>query len=136
MAVISFIVQAPWEILTLRFLCNLRMGPKSYSETLLQAERLARDKHSSLLGPFITYEENKVLQILPVDRQFSVLPSPRLNVVTFYPDPKGLVRLGSGSFPYTPGNVKNGAAWIFRWPFLHVFLSVHQCLSVIPFVCT
>jgi hypothetical protein len=26
-------------------------------------KRLARDKHSSLLGPFITYEENKVLQI-------------------------------------------------------------------------
>jgi hypothetical protein len=26
-------------------------------------ERVARDKHSSLLGPFVSYEENKVLRI-------------------------------------------------------------------------
>jgi len=29
-------------------------------------EKLAREKHSSLFGPFISYEENKVLRIRPI----------------------------------------------------------------------
>jgi hypothetical protein len=29
-------------------------------------ERLARDKHSSLVGPFVTYKENRVLRIQPL----------------------------------------------------------------------
>jgi len=35
------------------------MGPESFYTRLL--ERLANEKHSSILGPFIGYEENKVL---------------------------------------------------------------------------
>jgi hypothetical protein len=30
-------------------------------------EALYRDKHSNLLGPFISYEENEVLLIFPLD---------------------------------------------------------------------
>ncbi len=30
-----------------------------------RVDRLARDKHKSLLGPFVSYEENKVLPIRP-----------------------------------------------------------------------
>ncbi len=32
-------------------------------------ERLANDKHSSLLGQFIGYEENQVLYLKPLERQ-------------------------------------------------------------------
>jgi hypothetical protein len=39
---------------TLHFLHNLQMGP-------IRVERLARDKYSSLLGPFVSFEENRVL---------------------------------------------------------------------------
>ncbi len=46
---------------TLNFLCNLRMGPISYSVALPGSERLDSDKHSILLGLFINYEENEVL---------------------------------------------------------------------------
>jgi hypothetical protein len=40
---------------TLHFLCNLQMGSKSESVTLLRQESNVRDKHSSL---HISYEEN------------------------------------------------------------------------------
>ncbi len=50
---------------TLHYLHNLPMSP--ISERLLhytKPERLARaDKHSSLLGPFLSYEENEELWI-------------------------------------------------------------------------
>ncbi len=36
------------------------MGPISYT---IRLERLARDKHSTLLGPLVSYEENEVLWI-------------------------------------------------------------------------
>jgi hypothetical protein len=46
---------------TVHFLLNLRMGPTSYSVTLHYAKRLSNDKYSSLLGAFVSYEENEVL---------------------------------------------------------------------------
>jgi hypothetical protein len=33
-------------------------------------ERLASDKYSSLLGPFVRYEENKVLRLWPLNSKF------------------------------------------------------------------
>ncbi len=52
--------------ITLHFIPNLRMGPSEcYIKTRL--EKLARDKHSSLLGPFIGYEENELLWVRPQD---------------------------------------------------------------------
>ncbi len=39
---------------------NLQMG-LSLSVTLNKAGKACRDKHTSLLGPFLIYEENKVL---------------------------------------------------------------------------
>jgi hypothetical protein len=44
-------------ITTFHFLCNLKRDP----ETRACLERLATDKHSSLLGLFISYKENKGL---------------------------------------------------------------------------
>jgi hypothetical protein len=46
---------------TLNFLCSLRMGPISYSVALPGSERLDSDKHSILLGLFISNAENEVL---------------------------------------------------------------------------
>jgi hypothetical protein len=46
---------------TLHFLCDFWMGEISFIVFYTRLERLARDKHSSLLRPFISYEENKVL---------------------------------------------------------------------------
>ncbi len=44
---------------TLYFLCNLQMGPKAQVLYYIRLERIARKKHSSLLGPFESYQENK-----------------------------------------------------------------------------
>jgi hypothetical protein len=42
------------------FLCNLRMSTISQSVLLdTRAEKLVSEKHSSLLGPFVSYEENE-----------------------------------------------------------------------------
>jgi hypothetical protein len=41
------------------------MGKKARVLNFTRMEKHARDKNSSLLGPFISYEENKVLQIHP-----------------------------------------------------------------------
>ncbi len=41
---------------TLHFLCNLQLGPISWSVTL---NHYVRDKPSSLLGPFVSYEVNE-----------------------------------------------------------------------------
>jgi hypothetical protein len=38
-----------------------QLGSISYSVTLHMDKRLARDKHSSFLGPFIRYKENEEL---------------------------------------------------------------------------
>ncbi len=56
---------------TLYFLCNLEMGPYAtvldpanlFSLVLnyTRVERIARDKHPSLLGTFVSQEENQVL---------------------------------------------------------------------------
>ncbi len=46
---------------TLNFLCNLRMGLVSYIVAQPGSERLANDKHSILLGLFISVGENEVL---------------------------------------------------------------------------
>jgi hypothetical protein len=43
------------------FLLNLQLGRISYSVTLHQMKRFSNDKHSRLLGPFISYKENEVL---------------------------------------------------------------------------
>ncbi len=42
------------------FLCNLQIGSISQNATLLMEERLAREKHCSLLCPFVSYEEDEV----------------------------------------------------------------------------
>jgi hypothetical protein len=47
------------------------MGPISLGVTYT-LERIAKDKHSSLLGPFVRYEKNvvnRVLYLLPVERK-------------------------------------------------------------------
>jgi hypothetical protein len=46
---------------TLNFLHNLSMYPITRALDYTRSERLASDKHSSLLGPFISYEENEVV---------------------------------------------------------------------------
>ncbi len=67
---------------TLHFLCNLRIGPISSCDITLfyyhmlcytRLEMLARDECSSLLGPFISYEENEVLWIRPQPRVCDLL---------------------------------------------------------------
>jgi hypothetical protein len=46
---------------TLYFLLNLPMGPISWT-IIYRLERLANEKHSRLLSPFISYEENEVFK--------------------------------------------------------------------------
>ncbi len=46
---------------TLHFLCNLCMGPKVRVLYYTWLERLAKDKHSILFVPFVSYEENEEL---------------------------------------------------------------------------
>ncbi len=46
---------------TLHFLCNLQMGQTVQSVTLQKAAKFGKFKHSSLLGLFISCEENAVL---------------------------------------------------------------------------
>ncbi len=41
------------------------MGPKNWNVTSHKAGKDAKDKCSSLLGPFESYEENRVLWICP-----------------------------------------------------------------------
>jgi hypothetical protein len=41
---------------TLHFLWNFRMDPISWSATLYRLKMLAKDKQSSLLAPFVSYE--------------------------------------------------------------------------------
>jgi len=43
------------QFTTLHFLLNLRKGPISHTVTTLK--RLSSDKHSSLLGPFVSYKK-------------------------------------------------------------------------------
>ncbi len=48
-------------IITARhFLCNLQMGQIRYSVTYTRLEGLAGNNHTSLSGPFVSYEENEV----------------------------------------------------------------------------
>ncbi len=55
---VLWIQPAPGAVFTtLHFLCNLQKGPVSYSVLYTRLERLGKDKHSSLMGPFITYDE-------------------------------------------------------------------------------
>ncbi len=51
---------------TLHFLCNLRMGPIARVLHYTRVERLAMDKHSSLLDSLINCEDNEVLRIWPL----------------------------------------------------------------------
>jgi len=43
------------EFTTLHFLLNVRKGP--ISQTVTTLKRLSSDKHSSLLGPFVSYKK-------------------------------------------------------------------------------
>jgi hypothetical protein len=43
------------------FFLTYERNQKDRALDYTRSERLASDKHSSLLGPFVTYEENKVL---------------------------------------------------------------------------
>ncbi len=52
----------------LHFLCNVRMNPISRSVTIQRTGMIFyRDKHSSILGPLVSYKEDKVYWI----QQFS-----------------------------------------------------------------
>jgi len=42
------------------------MGPISLIVIYIRLERLARDKNSSLLGPFLSCKENEVMKILVI----------------------------------------------------------------------
>jgi hypothetical protein len=46
---------------TLHFLLNLQMGPISWSVNYTKLKVLVRNKHSTLFGPLLSYEENEVL---------------------------------------------------------------------------
>jgi hypothetical protein len=48
---------------TLHFLLNLRIGPKAGLFQNTKLKRFTSVKHSNLLGQFVSYEENEVLQI-------------------------------------------------------------------------
>jgi hypothetical protein len=51
----------PWgHIHDTNFLCNLQIGPKARVLHYTKIKRLPSDKHSSLFGTFINYEENEV----------------------------------------------------------------------------
>jgi hypothetical protein len=43
-----------------------KWAPISYSVTLTRLERLGWDKHSALLGPFVSYGENKCCEYSPI----------------------------------------------------------------------
>jgi hypothetical protein len=59
---INVVNMAPGHLFkTLHFLCNLRMGPKSWSVTLHQARKACWGKLSCLSGPFVSNKENEVL---------------------------------------------------------------------------
>jgi hypothetical protein len=45
---------------TLSFLRNSQMGPKARALDYTKLDRLARSKHSNLLGPFISFKANEV----------------------------------------------------------------------------
>ncbi len=45
---------------TLHFILNLQMGPISNVLHHTMLERFAEDKHPSLTGSFVSFEENKV----------------------------------------------------------------------------
>jgi hypothetical protein len=45
------------------FQCNLQMGPRAMVLHYDKPERLFRDKHSSIWGPFVSYKENEALQV-------------------------------------------------------------------------
>jgi hypothetical protein len=58
----SVVNTVPVAVFTsLHFLHNLQMGAMSRVLHYTWLKRLARDKHSSLLGPFVSYEETEVL---------------------------------------------------------------------------
>jgi hypothetical protein len=60
---LSVVNAAPGTLFTtLHFLCNLWMDSKLVL-LYIRLERLAMDKDSSLLGPFVSYRENYVLWI-------------------------------------------------------------------------
>ncbi len=48
---------------TLHFLLDLQMGPITYSVALHKTGKACRDKHSRVLGSFVSYKENDVLWI-------------------------------------------------------------------------
>jgi hypothetical protein len=50
-----------YVFITLQLLHNLQIDPIRYSVNNTSVERLVRDKHCTLLDPFVSYEENKAL---------------------------------------------------------------------------
>jgi hypothetical protein len=56
-----FTTIVPKKMFTLSFLGNLRMDPKDIVLHYIRLEGLAMDKHSSLLGIFVSCEKNDVL---------------------------------------------------------------------------
>ncbi len=61
MAVKYFIILAPGVILTLHFLHNLTTVEISQGVCLAKSFQPCAAKHSSLLVPLVSYEENEVL---------------------------------------------------------------------------
>ncbi len=54
-------------------LLSTRVGSLPYSQTLDLIKRLASEKHSSLFGPFVSYEENSIAN-LPSGIRFEEYP--------------------------------------------------------------
>jgi hypothetical protein len=54
----------------LNFLRNIRMGPISYSVTLKMLKSSVRCNHSSLMGPFVSYEKTLRKGILSISQKY------------------------------------------------------------------
>ncbi len=61
------------------FIHNLRMKLISWSVTLSQTGRLARDKHSSFWGKYVSYEKDEVLKIW-LHKCFKTLGPTKINL--------------------------------------------------------
>jgi len=59
------------------------MGPNKIGLYYTRLERLARDKHYSLLGPFVSYEENEVLLIWTLEPVQHVKGMPRRMIISY-----------------------------------------------------
>ncbi len=99
----------------------LTNGPNKKVLQYTRLKSLASDKHSSLLRPFVIYEENKELQIWPQNVKIRVV----FCVLGYAPALFSNVRLGhksvwgdkqpSLSQPAPKNSLQNGPFWVFHF---------------------